>query len=158
MTTALVPVLVSAVLGLIGIALALRKRTDDDTLARATRRTAALQLLSDEEFSLMLVLDECIAIQRLVQAGGDKLGTGFAHLDREAKRIVDEAQQMLADVRRKRQQVAPQIETMDAAAIEAVIAAAYHGRKLAEAQLQRTRLGRADTVQAYGASAFTVDA
>ena len=66
----LIPVLVSAVLGLVGIALALWKRRDDDSLARATRRTTALQLLSDEEFSLMLVLDECIAVRGLVAAGG----------------------------------------------------------------------------------------
>jgi hypothetical protein len=37
-----------------------------------------------------------------------------------------------------------------AAEIEGVIASAYHGKKLAEAQLQRTLLTKTDTLRQYG--------
>jgi hypothetical protein len=46
--------------------------------------------------------------------------------------------------------VEPQIQALGAAEIEGVIAVAYHGKKLAEAQLQRTLLSKSDALRSYG--------
>jgi hypothetical protein len=145
-----VSVVVSGALGLVSVWLAFRKRTDEDSLARATRRTTALQLLSDEEFALIRVRDECTLVQNLIAAGREKLGVDFDHFASEAKRIVGEADGLLRQVRGKRKTVEPQIRTMRAAEIETVIAGAYHGKRLAEAQLQRTLLTKTDLLRSYG--------
>jgi hypothetical protein len=54
-----------------------------------TRKTAAMQLLSDEEFTLEQVRDECIAIGTLIEVGS--FGQHRDHLLGEAKRIQTEA-------------------------------------------------------------------
>ena len=152
-TATIVPVLsvvVSGLLGFFSLWLAFRKRSDEDDLARASRRTTALQLLSDEEFALIRVRDECISIQSLVEAGRATLGSNYEHLANEAARIVAESKELIRTVQEKRRTIEPQIQTLRAAEIEAVIAAAYHGRRRAEAQLQRTQLSRIDTTRIYG--------
>lgn len=143
-------VAVSGALGLASVWLALRKRNDEDALARAVRRTTALQLLSDEEFALIRVRDECVALQSLIDSAGGKLGADHGHLAGEARRIVGESEALLTQVREKRRRIEPQIQSLPAVEIEAVIAAAYQGMKLAEAQLQRTLLSKSDTVRCYG--------
>jgi hypothetical protein len=71
------------------------------------------------------------------------------HLKQESKRIVSESKELLADARRKRRDVSARILTMKSSEIEAVIAEAYNGRMLAEAQLYTTSRSREDTLRAY---------
>ena len=82
-------VLVSAAAGGITTWLALRKRSDDDTLARATRRTVAMQLLSDEEFTIIRVRDECQNIRHMVMLKEKDLGENHKFLAAEAERILE---------------------------------------------------------------------
>jgi len=145
-----VSIVVSGALGLLSVWLALRKRSDEDSLARATRRTTALQLLSDEEFVLVRVRDECILMQNMIATGREKLGADYDHFASEATRIVGESNELLRQVQEKRRTTEPQILTLRAAEIETIIAIAYHGKKLAEAQLQRTLLTKSDTLRSYG--------
>src|SRR5262249_19885765 len=58
--------LVSALIGGVTVWLAIRKRLEEDALGRATRRTTALQLLSEEECTLEQVHDECVAMHTIV--------------------------------------------------------------------------------------------
>lgn len=150
MVVALISVLVSGLLGLVTVWLALRKRSDEDSLARASRRTTALQLISDEEYALLRVRDECLLIQRMVAGGQHKLAGAYAHLASEADRIVGESNELLLAVRDKRNAVEPKIATLPAAEIESVIASAYHGKRLAEVQLERTSLSKQETMRTYG--------
>ena len=60
---AITAILVSGGVGLGGLLLNLRKTEDTDTVERAERRTQALQMLSDEEFTLMQVEMECLIVQ-----------------------------------------------------------------------------------------------
>ena len=81
----------------------------------------------------------------------DKLGDNFQHFRSEASRIIGEAERLLDEVQGKRSVVVePQIEMMSAAEIERVIAAAYHGKVLAEAQLQRTLVSKSAAFRTYG--------
>ena len=151
--SSIIPIVSVVVTGLLGIAtvwLALRHRASDDSLDKATRRTAALQLLSDEEFALIRVRDECVLFDNTMASNKDKLGDNFQHFRSEASRIIGEAERLLDEVQGKRRVVEPQIEMMSAAEIERVIAAAYHGKVLAEAQLQRTLVSKSAAFRTYG--------
>lgn len=143
-------VLVSATVGGVATWLALRKRTEDDTLSRATRRTAALQLLSDEEFTIIRVRDECQNIRHMVMLKEKDLGENHKFLSAEAERILEESRELLKTVRDRRRSIEPKIQSMTAPEIEAVIASAYHGKRLAEAQLQRTLLSKSEVLREYG--------
>ena len=48
-------IVVSGAVGISGVVLGFRKYWDSDTVERATRRTLALQTLSDEEYALRQV-------------------------------------------------------------------------------------------------------
>jgi hypothetical protein len=142
--------LVSAAVGGITTWLALRKRSDEDALARATRRTSAMQLLSDEEFTIIRVRDECQNIRHMVLLKEQALGENYKFLASEAQRILEESNGLLAAVQERRRNVEPKIQSLSAWEIEAVIAAAYHGKRLAEAQLQRTLLSKSEVLREYG--------
>ena len=143
-------VFVSAAVGGITTWLALRKRSDEDTLARATRRTAAMQLLSDEEFTIIRVRDECQNIRHMVMLKKQDLGDNYRFLSAEAERIFEESRELLKAVRDRRRDIEPKVQSMSASEIEAVIASAYHGKRLAEAQLQRTLLSKSEVLHEYG--------
>lgn len=143
-------VIVSAAVGGVATWLALRRRSDEDSLARATRRTTAMQLLSDEEFTIIRVRDECQNIRHMVQLKEQDLGENHKFLSAEAERILEESRDLLRKVRERRQYVEPKIRSMSAPEIEDVIASAYHGKRLAEAQLQRTLLSKSEVLREYG--------
>lgn len=152
-SAAILPFLTAAVSAVIGgttVWLALRKRSDEDAMSRATRRTSALQLLSDEEYTLTRVRDECAMMRGLIMSRADRLGADADYYAREAERIHKESQDLLAEVRQRRKEVAPRIQQLAAADIEGVIAQAYHGKVIAEAQLQRTLLTKSDLLRSYG--------
>ncbi|MEQ1887306.1 MAG: hypothetical protein ABL967_19740 [Bryobacteraceae bacterium] len=140
----------SAAAGGIAAWLALKNWVGQEVLARATRRTTAMQLLSDEEYTLTRVRDECKLIQHMVQLKQDTLGSRRDHLESEAERILEESRNLLKDVRERRKTVEPKIQTLAAAEIEAVIASAYHGKRMAEAQLQRTLASKNEILPEYG--------
>ena len=142
--------LVSALIGGVTVWLAIRKRLEEDALGRATRRTTALQLLSEEECTLEQVHDECVAMHTIVTVKADTLGDMQSFLLGETDRVISEAQELLGEVRSRRQQVEAALETLSPVALESVIATAYHGKKRAEAQLARTRLSRTEVLKAYG--------
>lgn len=117
----IVGVFVSGCIGALTVWLAVRKRLEDEVLGRATRKTTAMQLLSDEEFTLEQVRDECVTMDTLVQVGS--FGKHRDHLFAEARRIRSEADAMLAEVRVRRQSVEKSLPTLSAEELEAVIAA-----------------------------------
>ena len=143
-------VLVSAAVGGVTTWLALRKRSEEDSLARATRRTTAMQLLSDEEFTIIRVRDECQNIRHMVMLKEKDLGENHKFLAAEAERILEESRDLLKMVRDRRREVEPKVQSMTASEIEGVIALAYHGKRLAEAQLQRTLLSKSEVLREYG--------
>ena len=141
---------VSAAVGGVTTWLALGKRAEEAGLARATRRTSALQLLTDEEFTLTRVRDECLVIHSLVRLKQAQLGEAFEFLREDSDRIVGESRELLAGVQARRADVEPRIQALSAVEIEGVIASAYHGKRLAEAQLERTLLSKKDILTEYG--------
>lgn len=141
---------VSAAVGGVTTWLALGKRREEAGLARATRRTSALQLLTDEEFTLTRVRDECKLIQGMVRSKQERLGAAFEFLRDDADRILRESRELLAGVRERRREIEPRIQALSAVEIEAVIASAYHGKRLAEAQLERTLRSKDDIWKEYG--------
>lgn len=143
----IVGVFVSGCVGALTVWLAVRKRLEEETLGKAARKTVAMQLLSDEEFTLEQVRDECVAMGTLVEVGA--FGLHREHLLAEAKRIQSEADEMLAEVRTRRQTVERSLSTLSAADLESVIATAYHGKRRAEAQLKRTQLSRTEVLKCF---------
>jgi len=109
-----------------------------------------MQLLSDEEFTLEQVRDECVAMDTLVQVGD--FSRDREHLLAEAKRIWSEADKLLAEVRVRRQSVEKSLPSLSAAELESVIATAYHGKRRAEAQLKRTQLSRTEVLACFKAA------
>ena len=146
----LLGVLLSGCIGGLTVWLAVRKRLEEETLGRATRRTSALQLLSDEEFTLEQVRDECVAMGTLVQLRDSD--PHQAHLKAETERILTEAEDMLVEVRTRRKLVEDAIEDMPAHDLERVIAKAYHGKRRAESQLRRTQLSRTEVLKAFASA------
>ncbi len=145
----IVAIVVSGAVGLSGVLLNLRLRAERDTLERASRRTTALQMLSDEEFALQKVREECRGFMTLIDANEPRLQGSYQLLKESADRVVRESKELLSEVREKRRMTAERIDTMTASEIERVIAGAYHGRMLAEVQLYRTTLSKADTIRIY---------
>jgi hypothetical protein len=141
---------VSAAVGGATTWLALGKRREEAGLARATRRTSALQLLTDEEFTLTRVRDECKLIQAMVRSRQERLGAAFEPLREGSERILRESRELLAGVRERRRGIEPRIQALSAVEIEAVIASAYHGKRLAEAQLERTSRSKSEILKEYG--------
>ena len=143
-------VLISGCIGGITVWLTLRRRLEDEALGRATRRTAALQLLTDEEFTLEQVRDECVAIDTLVELG--QYGSHREHLQSEVARIKNEAGTMLGEVRARRTKVEATLANLTPTALEAVISTAYHGKRRAETQLKRTQLSRIEILKRFEAA------
>ncbi len=141
---------VSAAVGGVTTWLALGKRREEAGLARATRRTSALQLLTDEEFTLTRVRDECKLIHGMVRLKEERLGAEFEFLRDDSDRILRESKELLAGVRERRREIEPRIQALSAVEIEAVIASAYHGKRLAEAQLERTMRSKNEILKEYG--------
>ena|SRR5436305_3444524 len=139
--------LLSGVIGGLTVWVSIRKRSEEESLGRATRRTAALQLLSDEECTLEQVRDECVVMNTLLNVRPNKLHQ--EHLLAESQRILAEASEMLTEVRSRRKNVQEVIASMPALELEAVIAKAYHGKRRAESQLRRTQLSRTEVLAAY---------
>jgi hypothetical protein len=150
LSVSLVGVLASGCIGALTVWLAVRKRFEEEILGRATRKTTAMQLLSDEEFTLEQVRDECVTMDTLVQVGS--FGEQRDHLLAEATRIRAEAEAMLAEVRARRKSVEKSLATLKAEELEAVIATAYHGKRRAEAQLKRTQLSRTEVLSCFKAA------
>jgi hypothetical protein len=150
--TGLLGVLLSGATRGLTVWLSIRKRLDDESQGKATRRTAALQLLSDEEFTLEQVRDECVAMDTMVSLC--KSMDHKAHLQSETQRILPEATDMLHEVRIRRKKVETAIATLSVRELESVIAKAYHGKRRAESQLRRTQLSRTEVLKAF-ASAST---
>ena len=105
-------VLVSAAVGGVTTWLALRKRSDEDSLARATRRTTAMQLLSDEEFTIIRVRDECQNIRHMVMLKEKDLGENHRFLAAEAERILEESRDLLKTARDRRRDIEPKVQSM----------------------------------------------
>jgi hypothetical protein len=145
----IVAIVVSGAVGITGILLSLRKLWESDSIGRASRRTIALQMLSDEELALQKVKAECLSLELLIHANQQQLDATFDHLETESKRIVRESKELLRNVRKKRKEVVGRILDMKSSDIEAVIAEAYNGRMLAEAQLYTTIRSREDTIRVY---------
>jgi hypothetical protein len=147
--TPLFTLLVSALVGGLTVWLSLRKRLEEESLGKATRRTTALQLLSDEEFTLEQVRDECVAIDALVDIGRYQ---HREHLKSESQRIQAEASAMLVEVRARRKDIEARLQDMALAQLESVIALAYHGKRRAESQLRRTQLSRTEVLKAFASA------
>lgn len=139
----------SAMIGGLTAWLALRKRLEEESLGRATRRTMALQLLSDEEFTLEQVRDECTTMNTLVAINDSDI-PAHEFLRNETDRVIGEARALLHEVRDRRAVIESTLEGLSVVELESVIARAYHGKKRAEAQLIRTRLSRTEVLKAYG--------
>jgi hypothetical protein len=151
--SALIPllgILLSGAIGGLTVWLSIRKRLEEESLGKATRRTAALQLLSDEEFTLEQVRDECVAMNTMVSLRNDN--NYKAHLQAETKRILSEANDLLQEVRARRKSVEAAIATLPVHELESVIAKAYHGKRRAESQLRRTQLSRVEVLKAFEAA------
>jgi hypothetical protein len=70
-------------------------------------------------------------------------------LKSEASRINAESKDLIKTVREKRVEIRDRIQHLSAAEIESVIADAYQGKMLAQAQLKRTLQSREDTINLY---------
>ena len=147
--TSLVAMTVTGAVGVSGVLINLRNRTDKDILERASRRTMALQMLSDEELALQKVREECRSFQILVEAHRDRLEGTYESLKSSADRVVIESKELLSQVQEKRKHLEPKIRTLSADEIEDVIASAYHGKMMADAQLFKTTKSKADTIRIY---------
>ena len=140
-------IVLSGLIGGLTVWLSMRKRLEEESLGRATRRTVALQLLSDEEFTVEQVRDECVAMDTMVSL---RMNKGHQeHLVAETQRILAEAAEMLTEVRTRREGVKAVITSLPADELEAVIAKAYHGKRRAESQLRRTQLSRTEVLKAF---------
>lgn len=142
-------IVVSGAVGLSGVFLNYRKFTGSEALERAARRTEALQMLSDEECTLMAVEVECWSISQRIDAEKVMIGEGFQKLKSEAERIRSEAKVLLKTVRTKRINIKERILALSAPEIETIIAEAYHGKKMAEAQLNRTSRSVEEAIRLY---------
>lgn len=140
----------SAAIGSLTTWIAIRKRLEEESLGRATRRTLSLQLLSDEEFTIEQVRDECAAMDAIVSVKSDDFGGYRGFLLTETRRINGEAIDLLKEVRPRRTIVEASIQAMSPVELEREIAKAYHGKRRAESQLARTRLSRTEVLKAYG--------
>lgn len=76
--------------------------------------------------------------------------TEEAGLAADTDRILGESRELRADVAKRRRDVEPRIQSLSAVEIEAVIATAYHGKRMAEAQLERTLLSKHEVLKEYG--------
>jgi hypothetical protein len=142
-------VLISGFIGALTFWLSVRKRLEEEALGKATRKTTAMQLLSDEEFTLEQVRDECVAIDTIVQLG--EFGRSRIYLIGEVERIKAEASEMLSEVYMRRKSVEKSLPLLNVSELETVIVTAYHGKRRAEAQLVRTRLSRTEVLSRFSA-------
>jgi len=144
----IVALILSTFTSFTGLFLTIRTIRETNRLARASRRTLALNCLSDEKLALMKVRTECESLNLLVNSSSDKLSVKSFLLS-ETERIVEESKILIANAEKKRTRIESHIETLKAAEIETIIAESYQGKTLAEAQLSRTVRSREDTIKLY---------
>jgi hypothetical protein len=146
---AIIAVIISGVTSFVSLFFTFRTIRESNRLAKASRRTLALNCLSDERLALLRVKTECESLQLLIASSLDKLGEHEGHLVSEANRIVGESKALLGEVNNKRKSIESEISKLSASDIEEIIAESYQGRILAEAQLSRTTRSREDTIRLY---------
>jgi hypothetical protein len=146
---AIIALIVSGVTSFMSLFFTFRTIRESNRLAKASRRTLALNCLSDERLALLRVKIECESLQLLIESSLDKLGENKGHLLSEANRIVGESKALLAEVENKRSFIENKISKLSATDIEEIIAESYRGKILAEAQLSRTTRSREDTIRLY---------
>jgi hypothetical protein len=145
---AIAALIISAITSFTSVFLNIRTIRESNRLAKASRRTMALNCLSDEKLALLKVSTECESLYLLIEASPDNFNMK-GYLLSEAERIVDESKMLLAQVELKRASVETRIKLLSAAEIEVIIAESYQGKTLAEAQLNRTTRSKEDTVRLY---------
>ena len=145
----IVAIVVSGLVGLAGVLLNFVKRSDAETLERASRRTIALQMLSDEELALREVREEVRSFEMLVRSNRERLRGEYNRLEAAAAKTTEESMELLRELREKRGRVTAKIQMMSISEIEEVISTAYHGKMLAEVQLYRTLRSKADTLSVF---------
>ena len=146
---AVIALIISGITSFTSLFLTFRTIRESNRLAKASRRTLALNCLSDERLALLRVRTECESLQLLIESSLDQLGDHKDHLLSEANRIVGESKMMLANVEHKRGLIESTISNLRAADIEEIIAESYQGKVMAEAQLSRTTRSREDTIRLY---------
>ena len=145
----IIAIVVSGIVGVTGLILSNRRQQEESGLEQASRRTLALQMLSDEEFVLSKVAEECRSFKYIVEGRKTELRDSYENLLSVANRTIKEADDLLKSVRAKRIAVEPIVDKMPAAEIERIIASAYQGKMEAEAQLYRTKRSKGDTIEMY---------
>ena len=147
---AIVALIVSGITSFTSLFLTFRTVREANRLAKASRRTLALNCLSDERLAFLRVKTECESLHLLIRASLDKLGDDDKdHLLSETNRILEESKSMLSNVESKRSLIERKIKDLSAADIETIIAESYEGKILAEGQLNRTARSREDTIRIY---------
>lgn len=146
---AVIALIISGITSFISLFFTFRTTREANRLAKASRRTLALNCLSDERLALLRVKTECESLQLLIESSLDKLGEHKGHLLSEANRIVGESKASLARVEDKRSLIERKMSSLSASDIEEIIAESYQGKILAEAQLSRTTRSREDTIRLY---------
>lgn len=146
---AIIALIVSGITSFTSLFLTFRTVREANRLAKASRRTLALNCLSDERLALLRVRTECESLHLLIRFNSDRLGDEKDHLLSETNRILEESKIILASVENKRGLLARKITDLSAPEIEEIIAESYHGKILAEGQLSRTTRSREDTIRLY---------
>jgi biopolymer transport protein ExbB/TolQ len=146
---AIIALIVSGITSFTSLFLTFLTVREANKLAKASRRTLALNCLSDERLALLRVRTECESLHLLIRSSLDKLGDNKDHLLSETNRILEESRMMLANLENKRSSIESKLSSLSAADIEEIIAASYQGKILAEGQLSRTARSREDTIRLY---------
>ena len=146
---AIIALIISGITSFVSLLFTFRTIRESNRLAKASRRTLALNCLSDERLALLRVEVECESLQLLIESSLDKLGEHKGYLLSEANRVVGESKALITKVENKRSLIESKISKVSAADIEEIIAESYRGKILAEAQLSRTIRSREDTIRLY---------
>ena len=146
---ALVAVIISGITSFASLFLTIRTNRESNRLAKASRRTLALNCLSDEQLALLRVRTECESLYLLISNSLERLDDKRDFLLSEVKRIVAESKMLIDTVAMKRNEIESKISRLSPSEIEGIIAESYQGKILAEAQLSRTTRSREDTIKLY---------
>src|SRR5215211_440186 len=77
---AIIAVIISGVTSFASLFLTIRTNRESNRLAKASRRTLALECLSDEQLALLRVRTECESLQLIIECSLEKLGNERDHL------------------------------------------------------------------------------
>ena len=146
---AIIALIISGITSFVSLFFTFRTIRESNRLAKASRRTLALNCLSDERLALLRVEVECESLQLLIESSLNKLGEHKGYLLSEANRIVGESKALITKVENKRSLIEGRMSELNASDIEEIIAESYQGKILAEAQLSRTMRSREDTIRLY---------